>query len=425
MNYAPELGSGRWIVSPAETAAGQILIVDDDPEIRDVLRKILHAAKYHVDEAATAEDGLRKLRERQPDLVLLDIGLPDRNGHEVLEEIRADPLTRVLPVVMLTVQATREEKLRAGREGVTDFLAKPVSADELVPRVRSLVMLKHFADEHEHAEHVILMLARTIDARDPYTAGHSGRVAEYSDRIGQRMGMDTAERLDMRRGALFHDLGKIVVPDEILHKPGPLTRNERSVIEQHPTVGHELLSPMRTMRKTLPGGSLAPRKARRLRLSGRNLGVRNLDGRANRDRLGHLRRADERPRVPRRPETRDGSRGPLRGRPQGMVGRAGLRGAQGDARRARTGRLGGRIASFEAEEAGARLAARVAARAAHDLNNALAVFSGHIYLLRESAEPVSEALDAMEKAAENVKRSAKNLSEVGFLSASRSRRRSR
>ncbi|MDQ6893200.1 MAG: response regulator [Acidobacteriota bacterium] len=238
--------------SQVETASGQVLIVDDDPEIRDVLRKILQAARYHVDESATAEDGLRKVRERQPDLVLLDIGLPDRSGHEVLEEIRADPLTRLLPVVMLTGQATREEKLRAGREGVTDFLSKPVSADELVPRVRSLVTLKHFADEHEHAERVILMLARTIDARDPYTAGHSGRVAEYSDRIGLRMGMDTAERLDMRRGALFHDLGKIVVPDAILYKPGVLTSDERSVIEQHPTVGHELLSPMRTMRKTLP-----------------------------------------------------------------------------------------------------------------------------------------------------------------------------
>ncbi|HEY6050127.1 MAG TPA: HD domain-containing phosphohydrolase [Thermoanaerobaculia bacterium] len=233
-------------------AAGQVLIVDDDPEIRDLLRKILYAARYHVDESGTAEDALRKLRERQPDLVLLDIGLPDRSGHEVLEEIRADPLTRLLPVVMLTGQATREEKLRAGREGVTDFLAKPVQADELVPRVRSLVMLKHFADEHEHAERVILTLAKTIDARDPYTAGHSGRVAEYSDRIGRRMGLDTADLLEMRRGALFHDLGKIVVPDAILHKPGPLTKDERAVIEQHPTVGHELLSPMRTMRKTLP-----------------------------------------------------------------------------------------------------------------------------------------------------------------------------
>jgi putative two-component system response regulator len=235
-----------------EFNAGRILIIDDDAEIRILLRKLLEGSGYLVEEAQTADEGMRQIRAEQPDLVLLDLGLPDRSGQEVLEEIRGDPSTRLLPVVMLTAQGTREQKLRASREGVTDFLSKPFSPEELLPRVRSLVLLKHFADEHEHAERVILTLAKTIDARDPYTAGHSGRVAEYADRIATRMGLDPVVRLEMRRGALFHDLGKIVVPDAVLRKPGPLTREERAIIEQHPSVGHELLSPMRTMRKTLP-----------------------------------------------------------------------------------------------------------------------------------------------------------------------------
>ncbi|MCP6769459.1 HD domain-containing protein, partial [Klebsiella pneumoniae] len=83
-------------------------------------------------------------------------------------------------------------------------------------------------------------------ARDPYTAGHSGRVAEYADRIALRMGLDAAARNDMRRGALFHDLGKIVIPDAVLRKPGPLTPEERAIIEEHPVVGNDLLSPMKT-----------------------------------------------------------------------------------------------------------------------------------------------------------------------------------
>jgi putative two-component system response regulator len=118
--------------------------------------------------------------------------------------------------------------------------------------VRSLVLLKHFADEHEHAEHVILLLARTIDARDPHTAGHSGRVAEMADRVAVVLGLDGPSRSDMRRGALFHDLGKIAVPDAILHKPGRLTDEERRIVEEHPVVGRELLAPMHTMRKMLP-----------------------------------------------------------------------------------------------------------------------------------------------------------------------------
>jgi len=113
-------------------------------------------------------------------------------------------------------------------------------------------MMKQFADEHEHAERVILTLAKMIDARDAYTAGHSGRVAEYADRVAQRMGLDAVARIDMRRGALFHDLGKIVIPDHILRKPGRLTDEERGVVEQHPVVGDELLSSMRTMFKALP-----------------------------------------------------------------------------------------------------------------------------------------------------------------------------
>jgi putative two-component system response regulator len=226
-------------------------VVDDDADIRRLLRLLLDAAGYEITEFPLVAGVLDRVRADSPDLVLLDLQLPDGNGHEVLEAIRADPATRLLPVVMLTGLATKEQKIRASREGVTDFISKPFSAEELLPRIRSLVQLKHFADEHEHAERVILTLAKTIDAWDPYTAGHSGRVAEYADRIGQRMGIDPSIRLDMRRGALFHDLGKIVIPDQILHKRGPLTPEERRVIEQHPIVGHELLAPMKTMRKTL------------------------------------------------------------------------------------------------------------------------------------------------------------------------------
>ena len=232
--------------------AGRILIVDDEVSVRGLLKRMLEPAGYAVEEFGAAETALHKIRTDPPDLVFLDLNLPDRNGHEVLEEIRAEPATRLLPVIMLTGLATTAEKIRAHREGVTDFVAKPFSPEELLPRVRSLVMLKQFADEHEHAERVILTLAKTIDARDPYTAGHSGRVAEYADRLGRLMGIEAGARTDMRRGALFHDLGKIVIPDSVLRKPGALTTAEREVIQEHPSVGHELLAPMKTMRKSLP-----------------------------------------------------------------------------------------------------------------------------------------------------------------------------
>ncbi len=238
--------------SAAETSAGIVFVVDDDAQVRDLLKRLLTGSGYRVEEFELAEAVIERIRRDPPDLVLLDLHLPDKSGQDVLEAIRADPATRLLPVVMITGEGGRDAKLLAMQEGVSDFLTKPFSPELLLPRVRSLVMMKHFADEHEHAERVILTLAKTIDARDPYTAGHSGRVAEYADRIAQRMGLEASARLEMRRGALFHDLGKIVIPDHILHKPGALTPDERHVVEQHPVVGHELLAPMKTMRKTLP-----------------------------------------------------------------------------------------------------------------------------------------------------------------------------
>lgn len=236
----------------SDPAAPRILVIDDDPQICQVLVRVLAPAGYAVDTAGSGDTGIERVRSGEPDLVLLDLRLPDRSGLEVLEAIRADPATRLLPVMMLTGHATESEKMRAQAEGVTDFVMKPFSQAELLPRVRALVALKQFADEHEHAERVILTLAKMIDARDPFTAGHSGRVADYADKIAQRMGLDVATRDDLRRGALFHDLGKIVIPDAILRKPGTLTQVERTVVEEHPVVGHDLLSGMKTMRRTLP-----------------------------------------------------------------------------------------------------------------------------------------------------------------------------
>jgi putative two-component system response regulator len=236
----------------APDRAPRIVVVDDSEAVRKLLLRLLEPAGYAVEEFATGGAALERIRADAPDLVLLDMQLPDIDGHEVLQAIRAEPATRLLPVIMLTGLGTTRDKIKAFDEGVTDFLLKPFSPLELLPRLRSLVTLKRFADEHEHSEHVILTLARMIDARDSHTVGHSGRVAEYADRTGEKMGLDTLARREMRRGALFHDVGKLATPDVILHKEGALTLAERAIVEQHPAVGHDLLSPMTTMQKILP-----------------------------------------------------------------------------------------------------------------------------------------------------------------------------
>jgi len=233
-------------------AGPRILIVDDDPQIRGVLLRLLSRFSGSVVQTASAEEALEALRDSPPDLVLLDIGLPGRSGHVVLGEIRASADLRLVPVVILSGAGSREDKLRALRGGATDFLAKPFDAEELTTRLEALLQLKSFTDTLEEAEKVIVALARTIDARDPYTAGHSERVSIYAAALGRQIGLPEPDLTSLRQGCLFHDIGKIAIRDEVLLKPGPLTPQEYEEMKQHTVLGRDLLRPMKTLAKALP-----------------------------------------------------------------------------------------------------------------------------------------------------------------------------
>jgi putative two-component system response regulator len=249
---APDPGAAGAALSVAECHGPRIMIVDDDPQIRGVLVRMLSRFSGSVVQAASAEEALDALREKPPDLVLLDIGLPDRNGHAVLGEIRASADLRLVPVVILSGAGNREDKLRALRAGATEFLAKPFDSEELLARLQSLLQLKSFTDTLEEAEKVIVALARTIDARDPYTAGHSGRVSMYADLLGEHIELPEAELKALHQGTLFHDLGKIAVRDEVLNKAGRLSAEEFEEMKRHPEVGRDLLRHMRTLAASLP-----------------------------------------------------------------------------------------------------------------------------------------------------------------------------
>jgi cyclic di-GMP phosphodiesterase len=239
--------SGR----PALSRHATLLVIDDDEQIRRMIVRLLSPAGYSVEEAGSAQEGLEKLRAAPHDLVLLDMQLPDRSGHELLAEIRADPRTRLTPVVMITGAATHHHKLKAIELGVTDFIAKPFSPEELSARVRASVELKFVTDALEDAEDVIVSLARTIDARDSYTYGHSARVSLYAGLLGERIGLTGRILETVRRGGLFHDFGKIAVRDNVLLKPGKLDAEEYAEIKRHPTVGRDLLRTMKTLTHAL------------------------------------------------------------------------------------------------------------------------------------------------------------------------------
>ncbi|MBI4465241.1 MAG: response regulator, partial [Acidobacteria bacterium] len=164
-----------------------ILVVDDEPGFRDFLGTLLRRQGLQVVTAADGQEALSQFSRHQPDLVLLDVEMPQLNGFEVCQQLKQNPGTRLTPVVLVTGLSATEQRIRGIESGADDFLNKPVDRNELLARVRSLLNLKAYTDELDRAESVLFALARSIEGRDPCTEGHCERLSEYSFLLGQRL----------------------------------------------------------------------------------------------------------------------------------------------------------------------------------------------------------------------------------------------
>ena len=236
----------------APTHDQTVLVVDDDDAVRLTLRRMLEKEGIDVVEAADGESALETVRRVQPDLVLLDVIIPELTGFEVCRRVKDDPETRLTPVVLVTGLEDREHRITGIEAGADDFLSKPFDRVELLARARSLLRMKRYTDELDRAESVLLTLGRTVEERDPYTEGHCQRLASLSRRLGQRLDLSPTEIVDLERGAYLHDIGKITVPDTVLRKEGRLTPEETSLMRRHPQAGERICSNLRSLRPVLP-----------------------------------------------------------------------------------------------------------------------------------------------------------------------------
>jgi len=232
--------------------ARPILVIDDEPANRALLKELLSAEGYAVAGAPDGRSALEEFPRLQPDLVLLDVLMPDLDGLEVCRRLKSNPDTRLTPVLLVTSLTDAKDRLRGIEAGADGFISKPVDVNELLPRVRSLLSLKTYTDELERVEKVLFTLARSIEARDSYTIGHCERVSENAVELGGRIGLGEEEIATIRRAGLVHDLGKVAIPDFVLVKPGSLTPEERRLVEQHPVVGESICAPLKSFQKVLP-----------------------------------------------------------------------------------------------------------------------------------------------------------------------------
>jgi putative two-component system response regulator len=239
-------------MSLSQSHKGIILVADDNEANRELVSALLDAEGYQVVCVVDGQQARETVDSGSIDLALLDVVMPRPTGFELCQAMKSKSETRLIPVILLTSLNTDADRIHGLMCGADDFLSKPVNKQELLARVHSLLRLKQFTDELDNAETVLFSLALTIEAKDPYTEGHCDRLSKYSVALGEKLAVPQELSVALRRGGLIHDIGKLAVPEHILLKPGPLTPEERKIMEQHTVIGERICAPLRSFRNVLP-----------------------------------------------------------------------------------------------------------------------------------------------------------------------------
>ncbi len=252
----------------------RILVADDEEPNRLLIREALKRRNYDVILACDGEEAIRMVAESSPDVVLLDVNMPNMNGFEAARRLKEDNGTRHIPIVMITGLSDIEYRIQALEIGVDDYLTKPVDIPELTARVRSLVKVKAYYDhmrnyqkelEEEVARRTkqletyskklqvalekiksasldsIYRLSRAAEYKDEDTSAHLKRMSNYAVVVGRKMGLGEKTLEYLLYAAPMHDVGKIGIPDRILSKPGKLDPDEWEIMKQHTIIGARIL----------------------------------------------------------------------------------------------------------------------------------------------------------------------------------------
>lgn len=231
--------------------ACRLLVVDAHREDREQLCGWLAAEGFGVLAFAHGHAALLRASLDPPDLALIDCALPNGDGFETCRLLKRHERTRSVPVILLTGPGVREHRLRGLATGCDGFLAKPVDAGLLSATVRTALDGRSWSAGLDQTEVVLLGLSKALDARDESTRGHCQRVAELARRLAAAAGLPVEQQHDVWRAGLLLDVGKVGVPDELLRRPGALTREETQLLRRHAEVSYELCKPLASLQPLL------------------------------------------------------------------------------------------------------------------------------------------------------------------------------
>ncbi|HEX2060575.1 MAG TPA: HD domain-containing phosphohydrolase, partial [Thermoanaerobaculia bacterium] len=231
---------------PRTRPKARVLCVDDNRTHRELVGMTLAEADMDLLVANTGGEALDVLELEPIDVVLLD-----NDALPTLQALRADARWEFLPVIVLTSQRNNAMRQEAIVAGADDFINYPLNRLELVTRIHSLLRIKEYHADLEQTQNVICALALALEAKDHYTRGHSQRVGDLARKFALHLGMHTTDAERIRIAGLLHDIGKIAVPEKLLNKNGPLTRDEFLRVIDHPVIGEEMVRPLNTLASVL------------------------------------------------------------------------------------------------------------------------------------------------------------------------------
>jgi putative two-component system response regulator len=244
-----------------------ILLADDDESVLLLLKTLCEDLGHRTFEAMNGQDAVEKAVLHMPDLVILDCSMPRKNGIEATRELKADPRTSQIPVIMLTGLTTREDRLAGIAAGANDFLTKPIDAEDLLLRVKNNLKIKEFQDFLKHHNEIleaqvgertvelrkalgriksgyidtIYRLAVVSEYKDEDTGSHIKRISWYAREMAVLLGMDGDFTEAIFHASMMHDIGKVGIPDDIILKPGALSKEEWETMKSHAARGAAIL----------------------------------------------------------------------------------------------------------------------------------------------------------------------------------------
>ncbi len=241
-------------------ATSDILVVDDDPGIQRMMRRILGRSGYNVFVANGGQEAFDKIVDNLPDLIMLDLSMPMFDGFEVATHLKNNPETREIPIILITGLDSSQNHVKAMDLGVNDFLSKTAKPEEILARIRSHLKIKQLNDQlsdyraslekmvalrtvqlKDASLEIIWRLSAASEYRDNETGAHIKRMSHYSAVIAQKMGLAQKTVETILYAAPMHDIGKIGISDKILLKPGKLYAKEWDIMKTHTIIGGNIL----------------------------------------------------------------------------------------------------------------------------------------------------------------------------------------